>query len=187
MSSRELAASTSSRQSRQFHVVFVTLAFLVQLFVDITPALIEDVDRGTRREAARSDDLEAVRRPIQFDDARLHYRLSAELVGALTAVGLQLPPVPEAVGADVDDRRLNKVNSSRDGGSTNPCVVLFGHVISHTESAADVNAQFADDVDMSTARLTTVSLSFLEYRRNPTDAMTSHEVRLSLMYYHACL
>jgi len=188
MSFRVPASSTtvivsSSHKTRQFTVavdVFVTLLFL--LYVDVTSAIIGDADRDTRRDAAHVNDLEEIRRQIQFDDARLHYRLSAELINALTAVGLQLPRI-QAVGDD-GRRHVYQVNSSLDGGSTNHCVILFGHVISRTESADGVTVQFADDVDMSGSRLTTVTLSFLEYNRKSSDRMTSHMHELSSSLYN---
>lgn len=100
-------------------------------------------------------------------DGRTHYNLSSDLVRALRAIGLQLSPLQSALPT-------NNTGGGGGGGPTGPCVVLVGRGVVRRQSAADVadavalfSASAANDVDVESAHVTTVSLSFVEFRRKP--------------------
>lgn len=132
-----------------------------------------------------------------ISDGRTHYNLSSDLVRALRAIGLQLSPLQSALPANA---------TGGGGGATAPCVVLVGRGIVRRQSAADVAdamALFAmsaaGDIDVETAHVTTISLSFVEFRRKQRRskhsrragaAVTSHdhhrEVKSLLWIFYGC-
>jgi hypothetical protein len=170
---QQSAAPRCHGPSRRPSVRVIFLAVYVAssaLQFDVGSAVIEDDDAATHLQ-------------IQYNDGRTHYQLSSDLVRALEAVGLRLlQPRTDDV-----DRRLQSsfpANATGGGsGSSGPCVVLFGRAVVQESSAADTAytlALFArsaaDDVDVETALVRTVSMSFVQFSSKSRDVATRNKL-----------